>query len=80
MKRQKKTRRENQHNLSFPTEVGSDPAEGSSARRVPGKVKSGSRQQAGSKLKVEMEIPGLILENSKNKDMYAENEREKVKN
>ena len=78
-KRQEKTRRENGDSLScsmdsmevevgseveLEMEVGSDPAEGSSARRVPGKVKSGSTQQAGSQLKVEMEIPGLLLETS----------------
>ena len=60
-------------------EVGSDPAEGSSARRVPGKVKSGSTQQAGSQLKVEMEIPGLLLETSKHKDLYAENKKNGIK-
>ena len=79
-KRQEKTRRENRDNLSCPTEVGSDPPEGTSASRVPGNVKLGSRQQAGSQLKVEMEIPGLILEYSENKDLYAENERTKMKN
>ena len=79
-KRQEKTRRENLHNLSCPTEVGTDPAEGSSARRVPGKVKSGSQLLAVSKIKVEIEIPGLILENSENKDLYAVNEKTKMKN
>ena len=60
--------------------MGTDPLEGSSASRVPGKVKSGSLQQVGSKINVEMEIPGLILEYSENKDLYAENKKTKMKN
>ena len=54
-------------------EVESDPAEGSNVKRVPGKVKFGSCPQAGLQLKVEMEIPGFVIENSENKDLYAEN-------
>ena len=72
-KRQEKARRENRDSFDFPMEVGSDPAKGSSAKRAPGKVRFGSPQQARSQLKVEMEIPGLIMETLENKDLYAEN-------
>ena len=68
--RQKKARREHQDS---PMEVGSDPAEGSKVKIVSGKVMSGCRQQAGSQLKVESEIPHFFPENSENKDLYAEN-------
>ena len=53
----------------------SDPFEGGSAKRVLGKVKSGSSQQLGSPLTVDVEIPGLVLESSKNKDAEAENKQ-----
>ena len=48
-------------NLICPMEVRSDPVKGSGAKRVPWKVKSGSCQEQGSKLSVEMEIPGLAI-------------------
>ena len=62
MERQRKSRREHRDS---PMEVGSDPVEGSKAKIVAGKVKSGSRQQAGL---LKVEIPCFVPENSENKD------------
>ena len=58
--------------LICPMEVGSDPVKGSSAKRVPWKVKSGSCQERGSKPSVEMEIPGFAIDpeaDTKTQDM-----------
>ena len=71
--RQEKSSSKNQDNFDCPMEAESDPAEGSSAKRAPGKVRFGSPQQARSQLKVEMEIPGLIMETSENTDLYEDN-------
>ena len=73
MERQRKSRREHRDS---PMEVGSDPVEGSKAKIVAGKVKSGSRQQAGL---LKVEIPCFVPENSENKDLYAENKLIKKK-
>ena len=77
--RQEISRRENRDSFDCPMEVESDPAEGSNVKKVPGKVRFGSPQQAGSQLKVEMEIPVFVIENSENKDLYAENKLIKKK-
>ena len=47
--------------------------EGSSAKTLPGQVKSGSCQQV--KWNVEMDIPGLVLETSEKKGFYSENKQ-----
>ena len=59
--------------LSCPVEVGKDPMEGSSAKRIPGKVKSGRRQERVSEINDKMEIPGLVLEKPENKELGAKN-------
>ena len=63
--------------LSCSMEMGRDPVMESSAERVPGK--SGSRHNLGSGLNVEMEIPGLVWENSENKEFGAESNQMRKK-
>ena len=62
-------------NRDIQRERESDPFEGVSVKRVLGKVKSGSSQQLGSPLTVDVEIPGLVLESSENKEVEAENKQ-----